>query len=1747
MLFSELMAALSTRAIRLQREEADLLVDGADDALDDALWDALAAHKPALLEMLANHGDDWLSPALRATPEMLPLAELDQAAIDRIVASVPGGVSNLQDIYPLAPLQEGMLYHHLSARAGDPYVLQAQLRFASAAHLEAFAEALDWVIQRHDILRTAMAWELLDAPRQVVWRQAPLARESLQLAAGEAPLHQLCARFDSAHYRMDLRQAPLLRLVDARGENGEVVALLLFHHTVMDHTGLDIVRREIHARLAGEGERLPAAVPFRDLLARTALARDEQAHEAFFRAMLADIDEPTLAFGVAQLAGQAVQEARLTLPTALSLRLRAQARQLGASPASVMHLGLARLLGALSGRDTVVFGSVLLGRMAAGLGGEQALGMFINTLPLRVDLAGQGVRDALLATHRQLTALLDHEQAPLALAQRCSAVAAPAPLFNSMLNYRHSGAADAAEVIAVAPGIDVVGAEERTNYPLAVAVDDLGEDLLLTVQALAAWGAERLCGQLLQVFGELADALEREPGRPLLQLSVLPAQERQQLLVDYNASVAAPAPDLPLHGLFEQQAAARPTAIAVQGEDGELSYRALNEQANRLAHHLIALGVGPDLRVGICVERGSALLVGLLAILKAGGAYVPLDPSYPPERIRHMLVDSAPLAVLVQGATRDRVGQGAAPTIDLDQPTWASLPSSNPVVPGLTAQHLAYVIYTSGSTGQPKGVMVEHRNVVNLVHWSDQLIAANPQGALLHKTPVSFDASVWELFWPLCTGLRLVLARPDGQREPGYLIELIRQRQVSVVQFVPALLQQFLDEPDSACCESLSDIVCGGGELTEALARLVRERLPQVRLHNVYGPTETTVDCTSWTLEPQAPLPSAALPIGRPIAHTRLYVLDSADQPLPWGVAGHLHIGGAGVARGYLGLPEQQAERFIASPFVAGERLYRSGDLVRQRADGVLEFLGRNDHQIKLRGLRIEPGEIEAALDRVPGVREALVRVHEHAHSGPQLVAYYSGAAHTAEQLREALLGQLPEYMVPALFIHLAAMPLTANGKVDRKALPAPEAPLRQYQAPQGEVEQCLATIWAELLGVERVGRDDNFFELGGHSLLAVRLVERMRRQDLHADVRVLFGQPTLAALAASVAGQARIEVPANRIDAGCMRITPQLLPLASIDQAGIDQVVAQIPGGVANIQDIYALAPLQQGILYHHLASTGADPYVVQARFAFAGQGQLDAFVAALNQVIARHDILRTSLHWQGLEAPVQVVWRQAPLSLSPALAVPRLDLGRAPLLRLSREVVDGRLQATLLLHHVLLDHTAVEQLVAEVGALLQGQAELAPSIPYRNYVAQARLGADSQADEAMFRELLGDIDEPTEVYGLREASVDQRPVRDTRLALAPALALRLREQARALGLSVASLFHQAWGQVLAQLSGREEVVFGTVLLGRLQGGEGADRALGMFINTLPLRVSVGSASAVQGVRLTHQRLARLLEREQASLALAQRCSGVPSARALFTSLLNFRQSAGQSPQGPSWQGIELLSAQEHSSYPLVVSVDDYGSDFRLTVQSVAPVDGEQVCQLLQMALVRLVTALEQTPERALHSLHGLPAAEHDRVLRGFNGTARDYPREQPLHRLFEAHAVRTPAALAVLQGERRWSYAELETQANRLAQHLVELGVQAGERVALLLPRSFDLLAAQLAVSKCAAVFVPLDGNAPLERQAFMVSDSQARVLLTHSDQPLLNAARRVELDQLVLDGYPDQAPPRMADASRAAYIMYTSGSTG
>ncbi|WP_420127101.1 non-ribosomal peptide synthase/polyketide synthase [Longimicrobium sp.] len=1745
---------------------------------------------PTVAELAAAAGGDFNEVAIPPNripagsevlvPEMLPLVALTQAEIDGIVAGVPGGAANVQDVYPLAPLQEGILFHHLLTHEGDPYLLSLPFAFESRERLDAYLAALQAVVARHDILRTSVVWEGLPEPVQVVWRHAPLTVEEVETdpAAGDAA-RQLYDRFDPRHYRMDLGRAPMLRAcVSHDVARDRWVMLLLHHHLTSDHTAMEVLRAEIDAHLEGRADQLPPPLPFRNYVAQARLGVSRAEHEAFFGELLGDVDEPTAPFGLREVHGDGLglEQGALEVEEGLGTRLRARARALGVSAASVCHVAWAQVLARTSGRRDVVFGTVLFGRMQGGEGADRVLGPFINTLPVRIPVAEAGAVTSVRRTQALLASLVRHEHASLTLAQQMSGVPAPEPLFSALFNYRHSvrgGKRPAAG--GVGTGIRTM---ERSNYPLTLSVDDLGDGFHLTVQVQAGVGAERVCALMHTALEGLVEALEASPERPLETIEVLPRAERRQVLEAWNRTEAEVPADRCIHQLFEAQAARTPDGVAVVFEDASLTYAQLNARANQLAHHLRGHGVGPEVRVGVLMERSLEMVVSLLAVLKAGGGYVPLDPGLPAERLAYMLEDSAVPLVLVQSALRDAVParEGIAVlAVDALAERLAAEAVENPAG-GARADSLAYVIYTSGSTGRPKGVMNQHRGVVNRLVWMQAHFGIGADDVVLQKTPFGFDVSVWEFFWPLQQGATLVMARPEGHRDPLYLQETIEQRGVTTLHFVPSMLQQFVETADPARCGSLLRVVCSGEALPPALVRRFYDRFAgPVELTNLYGPTEAAVDVSWWTCPRDGT--DDVVPIGRPVWNTALYVLDAALQPVPVGTPGELYIGGVQVARGYQGRAAMTAERFVPDPFStdSGARLYRTGDRARWRADGAIEYLGRLDFQVKVRGFRIELGEIEAALLDHPGVREAVVLAREDVSGDRRLVAYVVGDVET-DALRAHVRHGLPEYMVPSAFVVLDALPLTPNGKLDRKALPAPEyaGAADRYVAPSTPTEEVLAGIWAEVLKVERVGVHDNFFELGGHSLLAVTLVERMRRRGVRADVRALFTTPTVAELAAAAGGDVtEVAVPPNRIPAGCDAITPDMLPLVELTQGEIDRIVGAVPGGAGNVQDIYPLAPLQEGILFHHLLTPEGDPYLLSVPLTFESRERLDAYVAALQGVVARHDVLRTGVVWEGLSEPVQVVLRHAPLAVEEVEVDPaagdaakqlyerfdprhyRMDLTRAPLLRtyVGAEAVGGRWGLLLLLHHLVSDHTAMDVLRAEIDAHLEGRADQLPApLPFRNYVAQARLGVSRAEHEAFFGELLGDVDEPTVPFGLRQVHGDGLGLQEGTLRVDDVLSARLRARARTLGVSAASVCHVAWAQVLARTSGRDDVVFGTVLFGRMEGGEGADRVLGPFINTLPVRIRLGDEGAEASVRRTQVLLANLVRHEHAPLALAQQMSGVPAPEPLFSALFNYRHVGGgrkSSVPGPK----QALRVAERSNYPLTLSVNDLGEGFSLTVQVEAEVGAERVCALMHTALAGLVGALEQAPERPLRNIEVLPEGERRQVLEAWNRTAAAYPADRCIHQLFEAQAARTPEAVAVRFKDESLTYGELNARANRLAHHLAGLGVGPETRVAICLERGPQMVVSVLAVLKAGGAYVPLDPVYPADRLAFTLSDAGVAVLVT---QGSLRAALPLG-DGVVavsVDGDGDsiasrsaENPERGVSPGHLAYVIYTSGSTG
>ncbi|MFS2001981.1 amino acid adenylation domain-containing protein [Duganella sp. CT11-25] len=1723
---------------------------------------------------------------------MLKLArQAERTAIP--VVEAPISLADRNTALPLSWAQQRLWFlDRMDPAAGAAYHMPARLRLRGRLDADALRAALTRIVARHEVLRTRFV-EQAGQPAQQIDAPAAfaLAVSDLRALAGHEQASAV-ERYsvDEASAPFDLARGPLIRGQLLRLAEEEHVLLLTQHHIVSDGWSVGLLVEEVRtlytAFSQGQADPLPPlAVQYADYAQwQRGWLQGEllERQLAFWRGHLGGapsllelpLDRPRPA--QQSYAGGALP---VRLPAALADGLRQLARREGATLFMALLAGWSVLLSRLSGQGEVVTGTPVANRQRGDV--TNLIGFFINTLALRVTLEDDPTVAQLLARVKAST-LEAYSHQDVAFEQVVEALKPPrstshSPVFQVMLSLNNTPARS-----LTLPDLTLDSMPQDGNsaqFELSLVLEEYEGSLHGSLTYASALFDASTVARFIQYFetilaGMVADAQQVVSRLPLLD----PAGLAQ--LAGFNAT-AHPYPSRLVHELFEEQVARDGAATALVCGAERLSYAQLNQRANRLAHHLRALGIGPDERVAICVERSVEMVVGLLAILKAGGAYVPLDPDYPAERLAYMLADSAPRALLTHSALRDRLAAGAVPVLELDglEAALAGLPDTNPERGALRPDHLAYVIYTSGSTGQPKGAMNQHDGVVNRLLWAQDTYQLTARDRVLQKTPMAFDVSVWEFFLPLLAGAQLVMARPQGHQDPQYLAEAIETAGITMLHFVPSMLQLFLPQADARRCASLRRVLCSGEALPAALQQHFHRSLPDVELHNLYGPTEAAVDVTAWHCLPgQA---GSSVPIGRPIANTAMYVLDRQGQPVPVGVAGELYIGGVQVARGYLNRHELTAERFVPDPFsgVPRARMYKTGDVGRWREDGAIEYLGRNDFQVKLRGQRIELGEIEARLMACEGVGEAVV-VARGEGGDMRLVAYLvpaTGAQLEAAALRAALARQVAEYMIPGAFVMLEALPLTPNGKLDRKALSAPDASalaVREYAPPQGAAEEAIAAIWQELLGVEQVGRHDHFFELGGHSLMVIGMLERLRQRGWHGDVRSVFGAPTLAELAAGLVtagGAAAFEVPPNGVPAGATVITPEMLPLVALTPAQIEQVAASVPGGAANIQDIYPLAPVQAGILFHHLLGGEGDAYLMRSVISFDTAARMEAFLDALQRVIDRHDILRSAVRWQGLPQPVQVVHRAAPLlverldggadALERLMAQTdprqlRLDLLRAPLLRAYtvHDEENGKYHLSLLNHHLVSDHVTMELLIAEIGLLLRDRADQLPaSLPYRNFIAQT-LNDDPVVQEAYFRRVLGDVEEPTAPFGLLDVQGSGKDVRIARMALETAMSARLREAARRHAVTPAVLFHVAWALVLGRCAGRDDVVFGTVLSGRMRGTAGSGGTLGMFINTLPIRIRLDGASALDAVAATYRDLGELLTHEQAPLALAQRCSGVAAPAPLFTTLLNYRHSPRQQAAQAlkEWDGVHLLSAEERTNYPIDVSIDDTGSDFALEACTVR-IAPQRIIGYLHTTLCQLLDALEAAPDTPLQALHILPPDERDALLDAYPVT----PASPDLlaHQLFERQAARQPDAPAVRTRQEVLSYAELNIRANRLAHYLIGLGVGPDSRVGLALERGVASIVGMLAILKAGGAYVPLDPNFPPERLAHMLGDSAPVAVLTRQElasrlAPQDGAVVLVDADAQRIAACAPHNPDPAASGLRAhhlAYVIYTSGSTG
>ncbi|ALC60135.1 peptide synthetase [Burkholderia pseudomallei] len=1723
----------------------------------------------------------------------------------------------------------------------EAYHMSGAVRLDGPLNREVLQRALNRIVMRHEALRTCFAREEGE-PIQVIQPHADLTVSYHDLREAEQS-EQRAKDLSQAHASapFDLsRDLPVRVLLLQLADEAHVVQVVM-HHIASDGWSVGVFLQELSALygsfIAEQGDPLaPLPLQYADYAAwqRRWLASGQlEKQGAFWQTNLSGA--PTLLELPTDRprppkqshAGASVE---VKLGAALSERVKRLSQRHGVTPYMTLLSSWAAVLSRLSGQEEVVIGSPVAGRNRTEV--EALIGFFVNTLALRLDLSSEPtVGELLKRTKAQVLSAQAHQDLPFdQVVERVKPPRSTAhpPLFQVMFVWQNMPAGE-----LTIPGLTIRAVEtplQTAQFELTLSLQEAGDDIVGHLNYASALFDESTVRRYVTYWCRLLEGMTAGAAdQTIVGLPLLDEAERKQVVYEWNATERDYPIEQCIHQLFEAQVDRKPEAIALTFDGQRLSYAELNARANRLAHYLQARGVGPDRLVALCAERGIEMVVGLLAILKAGGAYVPLDPAYASDRLRGIVEDSQPALVLADAVGRAALGEldGALPVIDpeTDALRWREMPATNPEVASQHVHHLAYVIYTSGSTGRPKGVMVEHAQVVRLFGATQAWFGFDERDVWTLFHSYGFDFSVWELWGALLHGGRLVIVPTEVTRTPSAFFALLCAEGVTVLNQTPSAFQALMSaqeereeaagniERANVVAHRLRYVIFGGEALEpRTLASWYARHGERTQLVNMYGITETTVHVTYCALRAEDAMRLGASPIGVRIPDLQLYVLDDRREPVPMGVTGELYVGGAGVARGYLNRPELTRERFIDDPFVAGGRLYKTGDLARWRTDGKLEYLGRNDFQVKIRGFRIELGEIEAQLAKVAGVREVVVLARDSAaevrdnatpnapmpksSSAPEkrLVAYYKGDADVAA-LRAQAAQHLPSYMVPSAYVRLDAWPLTPNGKLDRRALPAPadDAYARaEYEAPRGAREEALAAIWRELLHVERVSRHDNFFELGGHSLLAIGVIERMRREGLHTDVRSIFNAQTLSDLAARAQTDDRsIQAPPNLIPARATRITPGMLPLVALTQTQIDMLAAQVEGGAANIQDIYPLAPLQEGMVFHHLLHAESDAYMEAYFVGFRTRARLDRFLDALRMIVDRHDILRTGFFWEGLEQPVQIVQRRVRLpiefvDLDPADGdvlrqlearhdprAHRLDIRRPALLscHAAHDPAAGRWLLCVMAHHLAIDNTSLKLLVAEEQAIEQGGFDALPPAPsFRNFIAQIASGVDRREHEAFFSAMLGDIDSPTHPFGLQDVQGDGREIAEFQQRLSPELSKAIRVCTRRLGVSPASLMHLAWAMVLSRATGRREAVFGTVLFGRMQGGE---RGMGMFINTLPIRIDVDERYVAECLAHTHERVVQLIYHEHAPLALALRCSGLPARQALFSSLLNYRHSEQAARPPRDDDDIQYLDGNERTNYPLTVSIDDLGEAFSVTVQARHPASPERIRAFMETALEQLVRALDGTsgvaapgvvmPRIAVCDIDVLPSEERHRLLVEWNDTAADYPQDQCLHRLFEAQAARHPDTIALIADGEPVGYAELNRRANRLARHLSARGLQPDQRVAICIDRGIDMVVAMLAVLKAGGAYVPLDPAYPSERLDYLLRDCAPVALLTHArlgasmQTRLVLALARLDTGCALIDlesdagawrhERDDDPPPSGLTPRHLAYVIYTSGSTG
>jgi len=1728
------------------------------DRIDAARVRTLAEAYRAHLATLIDH---CLSPdAGSMTPSDFPLARVDQATLDRIYAAE----GRIEDLYPLSPMQSGLLFQSMYEEGSEAYFEQLSCVLNNLHGPQYFREAWESAVSRYTALRTSFAWQGLDEPLQIVHSEVAfpwvdLDWRELDEAERERRLSTLLEEDRARGF--DLTKAPLMRWYLIRTGESRFTFVWSHHHMLMDGWSVSNLLAELfathHALYNQFDPMLEEPRPYREYIAWLERNGDEEAN-AFWKEALAGFSEPV---GLGREVVRDPDEKpsyrirEVSLSENLSGRIEQLAQEARITPNITLQGAWSILLSRYTGRRDLVFGATVSGRPPELDGVEKMVGLFINTLPVRVRVTGQTtVQDWLQDLHNAQVERERFSFTPLVEIQRLSEVPAGTGLFETLLVFANYPVDMAVEQNTSELGVERLESFEQTNFPLTISAQ-AGRTLVLRVEydtdRFEEQAIDRMLGHLQNLFENIVDHPRESPGR----IAMLAPEEREQLLVTWNAPQGSYPTDRCFHELFASQAMQTPDAIAVSFEGRDHTYRALSEAANRLARHLRERGAMPGDLIGIYLERGADLMTAMLAVLANGSAFLPLDPDYPEERLAFMIEDAAVPLVITREGLAERLGDCPRLSIDVEREEIARRPTTAPAHVAVPNMWLC-VFYTSGSTGKPKASVVDHRAIVNFGHAMVARLGLGADDRVLQLASPSFDVFLEEVVPTLIAGGTVVPYGPGALVETEALEQLIEEARITGLEISAAQWHQWIADmkPGSAPPASLRFLMVGCERISgEAYAVWRRFDIP---VYAVFGLSETAITNMVNPLHEHDASASdrALLSTGRPVAGSRIFILDEDLEPVPCDVAGELFIGGVCLAQGYLGRAALTASRFLPDPYAVepGARLYRTGDLTRYVPDGHIELLGRVDDQLNLRGFRVEPAEIETVLEQHPAVTESAVVLREE-----NLIAYVQPSREDeglAEDLRAWLGEQLPVYMVPSVIISLARMPLTLHGKVDRDALPDPGPLLPKSRAavpPRDETETRIAAIWQDLLGLGEgtFGVHHNFFELGGHSLTATRLVSRLRDEmSVELGLRTLFEAPTIEGIAASIARSAAVST-------------------APIAPAPRDEPLP--------------LSFAQQRLWFLDRLEGAGATYNLPVALRVDGRLDVDLLQRGLEEIVARHDSLRTTfVIIDG--TPRQVIdqgrpFRLAVVDLSGLEAEPArhhaklianreaftpFDLERGPLLRVT--YLRGDEQALLItMHHIIADGWSVNVFINEIATLYGGDATLpTPELQYGDFAHWQRQWLQGERLEAQidyWRNQLSDAPEllelPTdrprpEVQTYRGADMDFR----VPASLVDRLSQIGRDRDSTLFMTLLSVF----GVLLSRYSNQERVVIGSPIANRTR--RETESMIGFFVNTLALHLELNErqpfTELLTEVRRTaldaysHQDIP--FERIVEELRPERSMSHSPIFQVMFS--LENAQEAALSLPGLSLSMIDLDSVV--AKFDLSVALTETDNGLEGAIQLNTDLFDETTIQQLAEHFRGLLEGVATDPSKPIHDLALLTEQEAERQLETWNQTRHALPDDGRVHLAFARQAERTPKAAAVIADHgpdvpaTTISYEMLNDMSRKLARTLREHGVGPDVPVAIFTERTPEMVACMLAVLMAGGVYIPIDPGIPTERIEAVCNDAGIRLLLTQ--RSLLERLPEHGATEILVDVPSAFEGEPLADIDSAApanlaYMLFTSGSTG